>query len=185
MISNTTHVCPTEISIILNNRIRRWLQNPRKILGPYVKEGVDVLEVGCGPGFFTLDMAQMVGKTGQVVAVDLQEGMLAKVREKIRRSEAGQNIVLHKCEEDKIGVSGKFDFVFLFYVVHEVPDKGAFFRELVSVLKADGLIYVVEPPLHVSKKALEETIKIASDAGLTVVDRPRRFPDKAVLLKMA
>jgi ubiquinone/menaquinone biosynthesis C-methylase UbiE len=106
MISNTTHVCPTEISIILNNRIRRWLQNPRKILGPYVKEGVDVLEVGCGPGFFTLDMAQMVGKTGQVVAVDLQEGMLAKVREKIRRSEAGQNIVLHKCEEDKIGVSG-------------------------------------------------------------------------------
>jgi hypothetical protein len=70
-------------------------------------------------------------------------------------------------------------------VVHEVPDKGAFFRELVSVLKADGLIYVVEPPLHVSKKAFEETIKIASNAGLTVVDRPRRFPDKAVLLKKA
>ncbi|WP_342303620.1 class I SAM-dependent methyltransferase [Methanolobus sp. ZRKC5] len=185
MTSNTTHVCPVAISIILNNRIRRWLQNPRKILGPYIKEGMDVLEVGCGPGFFTIDMAQMLGKSGQVVAVDLQESMLAKLREKIEGSETELNIVLHKCAADKIGVSGNFDFVFLFYMVHEVADKDAFFRELESILKTDGLIYVVEPPLHVSKKAFEESIKIAGSAGLTVVDRPKRFPDKAVVLKKA
>ncbi|WMW21826.1 class I SAM-dependent methyltransferase [Methanolobus mangrovi] len=181
----TTHVCPTEISIILNNRIRRWLQNPRKILGPYIKEGMDVLEVGCGPGFFTLDMARMVGENGQVVAVDLQEGMLAKVREKIRRIGTGLNIVLHKCDEDRIGVSGNFDFVFLFYMVHEVVDKEAFFRELESLLKKDGQIYIAEPPLHVSKKAFEETVMIAGKAGFTVVDRPKRFPDKIIVLKKA
>ena len=183
MFLNTTHVCPTEISIILNNRIRRWLQDPRKILGPYIKEGMDVLEVGCGPSFFTLDMARMVGKSGRVVAVDLQEGMLAKVREKISRSGTGQNIVLHRCDEDRIGVSGNFDFVFLFYMVHEVVDKEAFFRELESLLKTDGQVYIAEPPLHVSKKAFEETIRIAGNAGFMVVDRPKRFPDKIVVLK--
>ncbi|WP_319508856.1 class I SAM-dependent methyltransferase [uncultured Methanolobus sp.] len=179
------HVCPTEISLILNNRIRRLLQNPQKILAPYVRDGMDVLEVGCGPGFFTLDIARMVGKSGRVVAVDLQEGMLAKVRENIRRSGAGQNIVLHRCDEDRIGVSGNFDFVFLFYMVHEVVDKEAFFRELESLLKKDGQVYIAEPPLHVSKKAFEETIRIAGDTGFMVVDRPKRFPDKIVVLKKA
>jgi Methylase involved in ubiquinone/menaquinone biosynthesis len=185
MSTRNIHVCPTEISIILNNRIRRWLQDPRKILGPYIKEGMDVLEVGCGPGFFTIDMARMVGENGQVVAVDLQEGMLAKVREKIKRSGSGQNIVLHRCDEGRIGVSGDFDFVFLFYMVHEVPDKEAFFRELGSLLKTDGQVYIAEPPLHVSKKAFEETIRIACNAGFMVLDRPKRFPDKIAVLKKA
>ena len=38
-------VCPVEISDILDNRIRRWLQNPQKILGHYIKEGMTVLEL--------------------------------------------------------------------------------------------------------------------------------------------
>ncbi|MDP2215825.1 MAG: class I SAM-dependent methyltransferase [Methanolobus sp.] len=67
---------PVERSGLLDSSIRRWLQNPQKILRPYVKEGMVVLEVGCGPGFFTLDIARMV-------AVDLQEGMLQKVRDKV------------------------------------------------------------------------------------------------------
>ncbi len=185
MTSNITHICPVERSGRLDSKFRRLLQNPQKILAPYIRDGMDVLEVGCGPGFFTFDIAHMVGKSGRVVAVDLQEGMLAKVREKIRRSGAGQNIVLHRCDEDRIGVSGNFDFVFLFYMVHEVVDKEAFFRELESLLKKDGQVYMAEPPLHVSKKAFEETIRIASDAGFVVVDRPKRFPDKIVVLKKA
>ncbi len=176
-------VCPVERSGSLDNRFRRWLQNPKKILSPYIKEGMMVLEVGCGPGFFTLDLAQMVGKSGRVVAADLQEGMLQKLREKIKGSEIEQRIILHKCEEDRIGVSGNFDFIFLFYMVHEVPDKKAFFDELRSVLKTNGQIYMVEPPFHVTKKDFEETIKKANLSGLTVVERPKLFPNKTAILK--
>jgi ubiquinone/menaquinone biosynthesis C-methylase UbiE len=120
-----------------------------------------------------------------VVAVDLQEGMLQKVRDKIRGSEVEGNIVLHKCEEDRLGVSGSFDLVFLFYVVHEVPDRRALFRELVPLLKDGGLVYVEEPPFEVSRKAFGETLRIAGDAGLEVVGRPKRFPDRAAVLKRA
>lgn len=183
--SDTSRVCPVEKAGGLDNRIRRWLQNPRKILGPYVKEGMEILEVGCGPGFFTLDMARMAGKSGRVVAVDLQEGMLQKVRDKIAGSGNGLNITLHKSDQNKIGVSGSFDLVFLFYMVHEVTDKEAFFRELEPLLKTDGIIYIVEPPFHVSGKAFEETIKMAGNAGLVVAQRPKRFPDKAVILRKA
>jgi ubiquinone/menaquinone biosynthesis C-methylase UbiE len=183
MTSRNTHICPVELSGRLDSKIHRWLQNPQKILRPYVKEGMDVLEVGCGPGFFTLDIARMVGKSGRVVAVDLQEGMLQKVRDKVRGSEVEGRIVLHRCEEDRLGVSGSFDLVFLFYVVHEVPDRRALFRELVALLKDGGLVYVEEPPFEVSKKAFEETLRIAGDAGFEVVGRPKRFPDRAAVLK--
>lgn len=176
-------VCPVERSGSLDSRIRRWLQNPKKILSPYIEEGMTVLEVGPGPGFFTIDLAKMVGENGRVVAADLQEGMLQILKEKIKGSEIEHRIILHKCEEDKIGVSGKFDFVFLFYMVHEVPNKEAFFTELESILKDNGRIYMVEPPFHVSKKDFEETIKKANASGLKAVERPKLFPNKAVILK--
>jgi ubiquinone/menaquinone biosynthesis C-methylase UbiE len=70
------------------------LQNPRKILGPYIKEGMTVLDVGCGPGFFSIELAQMVGKSGRVIASDLQEGMLRKLREKIQGTEFEERITL-------------------------------------------------------------------------------------------
>lgn len=180
--TSNTRVFPVEKSAKLDSRFRRWLHNPQKILRPYVKEGMSVLEVGCGPGFFTLDIARMAGKSGRVVAVDLQEGMLEIVREKIRGSELEGNIVLHKCEADRLGVSGSFDLVFLFYVVHEVPDRRALFRELAGLLKDGGLVYVEEPPFEVSGKAFEETLRIAGDAGLVVTGRPKRFPDKVAVL---
>ena len=105
MVNKKNRVCPVEMADGLDIKIRRWLQNPKKILGPYIEEGMIVLDVGCGPGFFTLDLAQMVGKTGRVVAVDLQEGMLQKLRNKIEGTEIEKRIVLHKCEVDKIGLS--------------------------------------------------------------------------------
>jgi len=89
-------VCPVEIAGGLDNRIRRWLQNPKKILGPYIEEGKIILDLGCGPGFFSIDMAQMVGKSGRVIASDLQEGMLHKVRDKIKGTELEERITLHK-----------------------------------------------------------------------------------------
>jgi ubiquinone/menaquinone biosynthesis C-methylase UbiE len=56
--------------------LRRLLQDPDKIVKPYVKEGMVVLDVGCGMGFFSLTLARLVGKTGKVVCVDLQDRMI-------------------------------------------------------------------------------------------------------------
>ncbi len=183
MSDRNKRVCPVERAGSLDNRIRRWLQNPQKILRPYIEEGMTVLDVGCGPGLFSIDMAQMVGKSGRVIAADLQEEMLQKVRDKIKGTELEKRITLHKCEEDKIGVSEHVDFVLLFYVVHEVPNVEGLFSEIETILNPGGQVFMVEPPFHVSKKAFENTIKKANDAGLAVVERPKMFLSKAVVLK--
>lgn len=183
MNNKNNRVCPVERAGSLDNNIRRWLQNPQKILRPYIKEGMAILDVGCGPGFFTIDMAQMVGESGQVIAVDLQEGMLQKLRAKIQGTELGKRIRLHKSEKDRIGLAEKVDFALSFYVVHEFPNQADFFKELISLLKPQGLALIVEPPLHVSKSAFKETIQLARDAGFTLLEGPKIFISKSVLLR--
>ena len=177
------HVCPVERADNLDNRIRRWIQNPQKILGPYIAEGMTVLDIGCGPGFFSIDMAQMVGESGRVIAADLQEGMLAKLRDKIKGTELEGRITLHKCQENELGVCENVDFILLFYMVHEVPNIDEFFNEIVTILKPNGKILIVEPPFHVSKRAFEKTIRKARNAGLTEVERPKVFLSKTAILK--
>ncbi len=54
-------VCSVELAGGLDNKFRRFLQNPQKILKPYLKEGMTVLDLGCGPGFFTIEIAKMIG----------------------------------------------------------------------------------------------------------------------------
>ncbi|MEK6582726.1 MAG: class I SAM-dependent methyltransferase [Nitrospirota bacterium] len=183
MSDKKNRICPVEIAGMLDNKIRRWLQNPRKILEPYIEEGMTVLDIGCGPGFFSIDMAQMVGKSGRVIASDLQEGMLQKLRDKIRGTELEERITLHKCEENKIGVSDSVDFVLAFYLVHEVPNQEQLFNEISSILKPNGQVLIAEPLFHVSKTAFEETIKKARSAGFTPVERPKVFLSKTVLMK--
>ncbi len=183
MSDGNKRICPVERAGSLDNRIRRWIQNPQKILGPYIEEAMTVLDLGCGPGFFSIDMAQMVGKFGRVIASDLQEGMLQKLRDKIQGTELEERITLHKCEENTIDMPGNVDFVLAFYMVHEVPNVEAFFCEIETILKPNGQVFMVEPPFHVSKKAFENTIKKANDAGLTVVERPKLFLSKAAILK--
>ena len=176
-------VCPVERAGSLDNRIRRWFQNPRKILGPYIKVGMTILDMGCGPGFFSVELAEMVGKSGRVIAVDLQEGMLRKLKNKIKGTELEKRISLHQCEKNRIGVSVGVDFVLAFYMVHEIPNPDEFFKEIQSILKPNGQVFIVEPPFHVSKTAFEETVKKAGTSGFTPVERPRVFLSKAVILK--
>lgn len=177
------HVCPITRAGWLDIRFRRWIQNPQKILGPYIEEGMTVLDMGCGPGFFSIDMARMVGKSGRVIASDLQEGMLEKLRDKIKGTQLEKRIILHKCEENKIGISEDVDLILAFYMVHELPNQEEFFHEIGSMLKSNGKVLIVEPLFHVSKAAFEETIEKARDAGFTPVERPRVFFSKAVILK--
>ncbi|KAF0140856.1 MAG: methyltransferase type 11 [Stygiobacter sp.] len=184
MSKQNTDICSVEHAGGLDNRFRRLFQNPQKILSPYLKKGETALDVGCGPGFFTLDMGKLVGETGRVIGADLQEGMLNIVSAKIKGTVLENRIVLHKCGQDKIGITEKVDFVLMFYMVHEVPNKNSLFSEIARLLNPNGKVLLVEPPIHVSKAAFEETLQIARNCGLKVISRPKMFPDKVAVLSI-
>jgi ubiquinone/menaquinone biosynthesis C-methylase UbiE len=184
MNNERNRVCPVELANSLDSRIRKWLQDPRKILSPYVEEGMTVLDIGCGPGFFSVELAKMVGRNGKVVSADLQDGMLQKLRNKIRGTELEGRITLVKCEKDKINVSAKIDFGLAFFMVHEVPNKERFFKELKSLLNEKGQILIVEPKFfHVSQKDFELTINIAKKVGFIIRRGPRLLLCWSAILK--
>lgn len=174
MATDRNRVCPVELAPSLDTRVRRWLQNPRSILAPFVREGMTVLDLGCGPGYFTVELARLVGPTGKVIAADLQEGMLNELRNKIRGAEIESRITCVRCDRDSHNVTESVDFVLAFYVVHEVPDKIALFRQVRAILREHGRFLLVEPKLfHVSRAAWENTTALATAGGFSLEQGPR------------
>ena len=177
------HVCPVEGAGALDNSLRKLVQNPQKILKPYVKEGMTILDVGCGPGFFSVEIAKMLNGTGKVIAADAQGGMLDIIRRKIMGTPLEQRIELHQSSFESIGVTEKTDFILAFYMIHEVKDQKKFLEELASILKPDGTMLIIEPKFHVSKRAFGATVDSLKDIGFAVVDSTKMFFSRAAAMK--
>lgn len=181
---NKDKVCPHTIAFILDNFIRRLFQNPKKIVGEYIRAGDTVIDLGCGPGFFTIDMAEMVGENGLVIAVDLQEKMLANVKKKALKHGVSERIAYHRCDAHAIGLNRKANFVLAMYMLHETPDPRAFLSEVKNLLESDAGFLVVEPGFHVSQKQFDLMVEDALATGFRVIDFPKKKGGKSVLLSV-
>ena len=124
------HVCPWWGGYFIDNPIRRLFHNPEKIVGPYVGPGMTVMDVGCGMGFCSIAMAKIVGDSGLVIAVDLQQEMLDVLWQRATVAGVANRIRLHKCEQDRFGVDAQADFALAFMMVHEVPDQRRLLGEI-------------------------------------------------------
>ncbi len=180
-------VFPAEHAAHLDSRLRRFIYRPEQLAERYVKSGNRVLDFGCGPGFFTREFAKRVGDTGMVLAVDLQEEMLRILREKLGPEGLLHRIKTHRCDPDSLTLSpendGKIDAAFTIFVVHEVPDAAKLFREISTLLVPGGLLFISEPPIIVSGKEFRDTLSLAQEAGLQLVEKRLFFVNRAAVLR--
>ncbi len=113
-----SHVCPWwSAPFTISPFFRRWLHDPERIVGCYVRPGMTVLDVGCGVGWFSIPMARTVGDDGKVIAVDLQQQMLNMLRRRAAKAGVADRIELHKCGQDRLGLETEADFALLFAVL--------------------------------------------------------------------
>ena len=173
-------VCPWWGGYFIDNRFRRILHKPEKILAPYVRRGMTVLDFGCGMGFFSIAMARLVGEDGCVVAVDLQQKMLDVVQKRVERAGVAGRIRTHQCQPAALGLDGPIDFVLAFWSAHEVPDLRALLGDVHSCLIRGGRLLVAEPRGHVSARAFERMIATAQEVGMSVQDEPQIRLSRAV-----
>ena len=177
-------VCPWQLAPLIDNCLRPLVHNPLKIFAPYVGRGMTVLDVGCGAGFASLGLAELVGEEGLVIAADLQSKMLSTVKERAVRAGLSDRIRIHLCDANRIGVREELDFVVAFFMVHEVPDVRTFIEEIFKLLKKDGRFFLTEPKIHVSSHDFEQLVWEAQAVGFKVVERPSvRFGQTVLLLK--
>jgi ubiquinone/menaquinone biosynthesis C-methylase UbiE len=179
-------VCPWWLGYLLASPIRRWFEKPEEVLGPHLKSGATALDVGCAMGFFSLPMAEVVGPSGRVICVDLQERMIRSLRRRAARAGVSDRIETRVCSTSSLGIGdleGGVDFALAYAVVHEVPDAAPFLGEIGNALVPGGRFLIAEPRGHVSAEALEETVEAARKAGLSLIDRPDVKRSRAVLLE--
>jgi ubiquinone/menaquinone biosynthesis C-methylase UbiE len=182
----TEHVCPYWAGYFLANRLRKLLQNPHKILAPYVKPGMTVLDVGSAMGFFSLPLAEMVGSGGKVVCVDVQPKMLQVLRRRAAEAGLAERIETHVSSEDSIGLQGRdgsFDFALAFTMMHEVGNQVNFLREIYQMLKLGAALLLTEPIKHVSRAEFDRTVSLARQEGFVITDHPLICLSHTVVLK--
>lgn len=109
-----------------------------------LQPGMTVLDAGCGPGRLTIPLARQVGKAGQIVAADIQSGMLERVGAKAE-SAGIENIRLVQAGlGDGALPSGRFDRAVLVTVLGEIPDRRTALEEVFETLKPGGRLAVTE-----------------------------------------
>jgi SAM-dependent methyltransferase len=180
-------ICPWWLGYFLACPLRRLYQDPRRILAPFVREGMTLLEPGPGMGFFTLEMAKMVGPKGRVVCTDIQPRMLERLRRRAVKAAVSDRIDARLIKPETMGLEdlkAQADFCLAFAVAHEMPDAVGFFKETHAALKPGAKLLLAEPKGHVNEKEFEVTLDAAKAAGFAVVDRPAiRGSRSAVLMK--
>jgi len=177
------HVCPWWGGYFIDNRFRRLLHEPEKILATHVKPGMTVMDFGCGMGFFAISMARLVGSHGRVVAVDLQQRMLDVLRKRAAKAGVADRIRTHRCQPRSVGVEGTMDFALAFYSAHEVPNLRRLLGELHGCVHPQGELLLVEPIGHVTASFFRTMISLAEEVGFRVQDRPRIRLSHAALLE--
>jgi ubiquinone/menaquinone biosynthesis C-methylase UbiE len=178
------HVCPWWLCFTFDNLLRRLVQNPEKIVEPYVHAGDTVLDVGPGMGYFSIPLAKMGGERGRVFVADVQMEMLNALQKRAKRAGLEKRITLHHCKKDSLGLDTKFDFALAFWMIHEVREQESFFKEIRSLLKPNGKLLISEPTIHVTKAMYKETVKKAIRVGFTLIGSPNIFLSRSALLGM-
>jgi SAM-dependent methyltransferase len=111
-----------------------------------LRPGMAVLDAGCGPGRLTIPIARRVGQQGEVVAMDIQAGMLRRAREKARAANLA-------------------NIQFLEAALGEVPDREAGLTEIFAALKPSGLLSVTEIIFDPHFQSRQTVARLARAAG--------------------
>jgi len=128
----------------LESEERRAVLDPAKVLPFFeIGKGWTVVDVGCGPGFFTFPLASIVGTAGQVYGVDMEQLMIRRLEERIAEKKT-RNVVAVVSTENSIPLQdASADFVLLSTVLHELEGSGTL-SEIRRLLKANGTLGVVD-----------------------------------------
>jgi len=173
MIHQEHHVYHHHRAAGLLHPLRNLVQNPKWLLRKYLRPADQVLDLGCGPGFFSLRIARMLDRDGHVTAVDIQPEMLRLLEKQCEAQRLSEKITTHlQPSPDEIGLEGVFNFILAFYMLHEVADKPAYLSQIRSLLPPNGLFFLVEPKFVISQGEFSIEVNQAEQQGLKPVISP-------------
>ena len=161
--------CPYALAWLVDNPVRRRYMGP--VLDRIgIRPGERVLELGPGPGAFTVRAARRTEPGGSLVAVDIQPKMIAALEQRVQ--EAGlTNVETHVASAYELPLEDEsVDRAFLVTVLPEIPDRVRALAELFRVLKPGGILSITEEFLDPDYPLVRTNIAWAQRAGFELAE---------------
>lgn len=180
------HVCPWWVGYLITNPIRKLGENPETILAPLVAPGMTAIDIGCGMGFFSLPLARMVGDTGRVICVDVQQKMLSSLGRRARRRGLSDIIECRLANQEDPAIEdlgSEADLVLAVHVLHETAFPRRFLTHCHEALRPGAKMLVIEPRGHVTDADFEASLRMAGEVGLTETVRTELSRSRGVVLE--
>lgn len=156
------HVCPSSLSFILYNPIRKILTDREQVMDESgINEQSAVLEIGAGNGFFTEALARRAKK---VYAVELQEGMVRKLKRRVQHFGPKIEIIQADIAQYDPGMAIA-DVALLYYSFHEISNQADAAKIIGNAVRPGGILVIYEPTIEVGKAAMEKTVRLFEAAG--------------------
>ena len=163
---------PPFVRYFLDSNLRRKMQSPLLVIERSgIKEGMKVLEIGCGSGAFTPYIARVVDKKGTVYSLDIQQKMLGQLYKKLQKEENKDidNVKLILGNAYELPFENQsIDVVIFITVLQEIPDKAKALIEARRVLKKDGKLAITELLVDPDYPLRKTTIKQVTKTGFEV-----------------
>jgi ubiquinone/menaquinone biosynthesis C-methylase UbiE len=166
---------PAKDALSLLNPLRNWIQPVAPVLQTFrIADGHTVLELGPGPGYFTVEASRAVGASGRVVCVDVQPAMLSILGQRLRDEHADHARLVAGDAVRLPLADGCVDAAFLVTVLGEIPDRPRALAELRRVMKPGGVLSIMET-LTDCDYQLEDSVRDLCRAyGFEEIDHARR-----------
>ena len=162
--------CPYAVAWLVDNPYRRRQVGPL-LARIGIRPGERVLELGPGPGAFTIPAAQQTEPGGSLVAVDIQPAMIAAVERRVRQAGL-TNVETRVASAHELPLDDdSTDRAFLVTVLGEIPDRQRALAELHRVLKPGGILSITEQFMDPDYPLAATVIRWAAEAGFELAER--------------
>lgn len=156
---------PAFLAWVLENPYMKKFANPHQIVKhTAVEPGMQVADIGCGAGRLTIPIANKVGDSGQVHAIDIQNSMLRKAMKKAAILNKTNIRFIHGDAAAHLTPSDQFDRVFLVTVLGEVPDRLKLLQQIKNSMKPGAVLSITEvlpDPCYQFRRRTDELCAIA------------------------
>ncbi len=148
-----------------------WQRVEDILLALDLREGSYVADVGAGSGFFSLRLGERVGPGGRVYAVDIDEGVLADLREEAARVSLENMETIVGAVDDPRLPTGSLDAALIVNAYHEMSEYESMLRGIGQALKPGGRLVIVDtPPSRSGRSRQQQMGEHALDLDLAEAD---------------
>lgn len=135
---------PREMHVLEAPNRREWMPPERILAALDLQPGKVLADIGCGPGFFAVPAARVVGRSGKVYCIDISLDMLMRVGQHKYNEGLSQLETILSKETNIPLADGVADAVLLANVLHEAEDLRALLTEACRLAKEGGRLLVAE-----------------------------------------